>query len=807
MESADSSAPFGDMLRRFRKAAGLTQEELAERAHLSRNAVNALERGARLSPRRDTVTLLANALALSDDNQSILLTAAHRRRPSMVGQLAAAHASFPDAGNLPVPAQAETGARSTHLPVPPTPLIGREREVEQATALLHRRDVRLLTLTGPGGVGKTRLALAVANACSDLFADGTVFASLASLGEPGLLAEAIAHAVGAPGDQHPEEAIIFHVRERHLLLVLDGIEHLLATAPLLATLLAACPHLSLLVTSRITLRLRSEHVLPVPPLRLADADAPLPVLAATPAIVLFVTRAQSMLPEFALTAENAAAVAAICRRLDGLPLALELAAARLRLLSPQALLARLEQRLPTLVDGARDLPERQRTLRATLRWSFDLLPFDAQGIFRRFSVFAGGATPEAVVAVCAPDRQSASSDVDALEGLAALVDHSLLRQVEPATGMGERRFRMLETIREFADELLAASGERTATQQAHASYQTSLVELAEPALYGPNQASWMERLDAEVNNFRAALRWTCDAEERELGLRIAGSLWYFWFSRGYLREGRTWYDRLLTTADGATERAPVAPAVLAKALGGAAWLAYVQTDYDQAILRADESLALARALGEETLCVIALSSLGCVALDRADYDHAMPLLEESLTRARAAADSWGMAVALINLGLLTGLRGDYGRARELLEESLALGRARGDVHNIAYALDNLGTFAVAQGDYGRARELLEESLPLHRNIGDIAGAAEGIEDMARIAAALDAPSHAAQLLGAAESLRNASGAVRPLYLRTPVEGTITDVCGALGRETFETMWAEGGALSFEQAIAAALTSC
>jgi predicted ATPase len=618
------------------------------------------------------------------------------------------------------------------------------------------------------------------------------------------------------GGRRPEEALAAHLRDRHLLLVLDNVEHLLPAASLLAGLLAACPCLVILATSRALIQVRGEHTLPVPLLPTPSSTA-LPAtadglptllevqaLAAFPAVALFVERAQAVWPEFALTPENAGDVTAICRRLDGLPLALELAAASIRLLPPHALLARLERRLVTLTGGARDLPERHQTLRAALAWSYDLLPDAEQALFRRFSTFAGGATLEAVETVGAlkENGDGPAEDEDALEALAALVDHSLLRFVREAAG--EPRYEMLETIREYASDLLTASGERDATGRSHAAHYLALAEVADAALHGPQQAAWLKRLEADVDNLRTALRWAYERGESALGLRLAWHLWYFWFARGYLREGQGWLESFLTM-DGTTGGSAVALTVRARALSGAALLAYIQTDYDRAVPLSEESLALCRELGDDMGCTIALTCLGCAALDQGDYKRSQPLLEESLARARAAADPWGITTSLMNLGLLTGLRGDYARAMELLEESVALGRARGDARNVAYALDNLSTLAVAHGDLARAQIMLEESLSLHRDLGYRTGAVEGVEDMARIAAALDHPGRAARLLGAAAALRTASGEARPPYLQAPIDAVVDSVRAALGTDAFDTAWTEGSALSIEQAIVAALT--
>jgi predicted ATPase/transcriptional regulator with XRE-family HTH domain/uncharacterized protein HemY len=700
-------ATFARLLRRYRLENGLTQEALAERARLSREAVSALERGERQYPRPDTVELLAEALELPDEERDALLAAATRPlRPR----------TDPPPTTMPagevVPAAPMIHA--PQLPVPPTSLLGRAEELANVRALLIEEGTRLLTLSGPGGVGKTRLALAVATTCRDAFADGVVFVPLASHTAPALLADTIAHAAGAheQGDRRPEEALVAHLRDRRLLLVLDNFEHLLPAAPLLAELLAACPCLTLLVTSRSILRLRGEQVLPVPPLPLPDATSSPAVeaLATAAAVALFLDRARAVWPEFALTPENAADVGAICRRLDGLPLAIELAAARIRLLPPRALLARLERRLPTLTGGPRDLPERQRTLCAALAWSYDLLSRAEQALLRRLSVFAGGATLEAVETVC---RLDSAQEADALEWLAALVDHSLLRQEEPESG--EPRLVMLETVRDYGLEQLAASGEREATEEAHARYYLALAEAAEPALRGPEQARWLERLDAEHDNLRAALGWAHDQREVDLELRLAGALWRFWWTRGYLNEGRRWLEAALTGGEQGSR------AARARALNGAGNLAELQGDYGRAAALHEEALALGRALGDKQSIARSLGNLGNLAQRQGNYERAAALYEEALALYRELGETASIAIALNNLGSVAFVQDDCGRAATLFEESLALYRMLGDKIGSAALLMGLGLVASRQANYGRAAALLEEGLTLQRKLGDRSG--------------------------------------------------------------------------------------
>jgi tetratricopeptide (TPR) repeat protein len=446
----------------------------------------------------------------------------------------------------------------------------------------------------------------------------------------------------------------------------------------------------------------------VPSLPLPAAPSPaVEVVAAAPAVALFVDRARAVWPDFALTPENAADVAAICRRLDGLPLAIELAAARIRLLPPRALLARLERRLPLLVGGARDLPERQRTLRAALAWSYDLLSAAEQVLLRRLSVFAGGATLDAVETVCLLDG---TLETDGLEWLAALVDHSLLRQED--ADAEEPRLGMLETIREYALEQLAASGEREATEEAHARYYLALAEAAEPALRGPEQARWLARLDAEHDNLRAALGWAQGRREGGLGLRLVAALWRFWYMRGYLSEGRSRLEAALVDA------APASPALRATALHGAGVLALQQGANGRAATFLEESLALYRTLGDRPGIANSLTSLGVVAYYQGDYGRAAALHEEALALKRELGDRWGIAISLASLGNVAQDRGDYGRAAALHEEALSLNRELGDRRGCAAALNNLGNMASERGEYERATYLYQESLALGRSLGD-----------------------------------------------------------------------------------------
>ena len=603
-------------------------------------------------------------------------------------------------------------SRPHNLPSQATPFLGREREVREIVALLQQHDVRLLTLTGPGGTGKTRLALQAAVDLLEDVPDGVFFVPLAPLTDPALVLPAIASALGLreDGGQPIAERLSRFIASKQLVLVLDNLEHVVASGPDVVRLLDTSPRLKILATSRVPLRLHAEQEYAVPPLGLPHRHSPLPPeqLTQFEVVRLFIDRAQAVRPDFVIDNANVSAVVEICHRLDGLPLAIELAAARIRILSTQELLARLEKRLPLLTGGARDAPQRQRTLRDAIAWSVDLLDADERMLFRHLGVFAGGATLEAVEAVTSPGENR-----NGLGALERLDVHSLLRQVVGKDG--ERRAVMLETIREFALEQLEASGEGEAVLRQHATYFRDVAAIAEPKLRSQEQLLWLARLEADHDNLRVSLEWAV-AHDADAALALAGDLAWFWHYRGFISEGRTWLDRTLTLTSGTSSPDRTA------ALLGAAALAAVQSDIAHSERLATEALRAAQYAGDRASDAYARLLLGLAARDRGDTEVAQQLLEDARSVAVEAGDRWTEAQSCLNLSGTPWNRGDYEETAALLEAALSAAEAAGDAWLITVARSVRGLLAADQGDHARAIALLEQAVAQQRVNQDPVGA-------------------------------------------------------------------------------------
>jgi len=782
----ETTASFGELLRQVRSAASLSQEELAQRSGLSVRGISDLERGARSAPRLETVRMLADALGVGQDDRSALLAAA---RPALLGGGGA------DRVRPALP----------FVPTPLTRLIGREVEIEALRTILQRDDVRFVTLTGAGGTGKTRLAIAVAAEMGDAFPDGIVFVDLSPLTDPTLVVPTIATSLGVREvvDQSLSETLSSFLTSKQLLLVLDNCERILAAAPDITTLLAACPGLSVLATSREPLHVRGEREFPVPPLPL-PATTPLLELgqfASAPAIALFVERAEESQPEFTMTTENMAAVAAICRRLDGLPLAIELAAARVKVLPPQALLVRLEHRLPLLTGGGRDLPARQRTMRDAIAWSYDLLSPDEQALFRRLAVFAGGFTLASAEAVAAADGRLA-----VLDGLVALVEQSLVRQM-PGAG-AEPRYQMLETVREFGLERLVSSGDADDARQRHAEHFLRVsADLMQASTILMDHAS-LTRVVAEHDNVRLALVWYDQHGEIDALLQLSSLLYGLWFSRGLYREGVQWVDRALERS----QRVP--SSTLIRALDGAGTLAIFQGDYVRATSFIEEGLALAQVLGDPSLMSEALTYAAFLAYRHRAFARAEELLAEARHILAGSAESepgalpfltLGGVVPFFHIGDLALVQGQFAQAATEYEEAIALFQAAGSETGLRDMQAGLAAVRYLTGDVPQAAALYGESLQQSHAMAFWPLVVSSLLGLAGIAIEVGDPVGGARLLGAAEGIASSLGAV--MYTRDyPVhDRVLATVRLALDEQRFANVRETGRALSIEVAIAEALT--
>ena len=679
---AVAASSFARLLRQHRLTHGLTQEELAERAGVSARAISDLERGLKRAPRASTVRLLADALQLGTDQAAALLAAAQG------GDQTQGHT-------------ADRPSARDNLPRQLSSFVGRQLQIAELVRQVERKP--LVTLVGPGGVGKTRLALEVAARVGPSAADGVYLVELVSLTEASLVPERLAAVLGIVGRARGTllATLADSIGRRQLLLVLDNCEHLVgACAQLTETLLQHCPQVRVLATSREPLGIGGEQVWPVAPLSLLDGA----VTHTSEAVQLFVERAAAAVPSFCLVDDNRQTVMEICARLDGIPLAIELAAARVKTLTPAQIVSRLDDRFQLLIGGSRTAPARQQTLQATVTWSYELLGVHDRHLFDRLAVFSGGWDLQAAEVVCAAPGLGRD---DVLNGLERLVDRSLV--------LAEHgRYRMLETLRQYANERLRDRNAIDALRERHAHYYLRLAEAAEPELKRADQAAWLERLTLEHDNLRAALRWSIDVGRSGVGLRLAVGLARFWEIRGHFGEGRRWFAELLRLPDSAQ----LDLSLRAAAVAHAGYLAYLQGDVAAAHPMLEEGLRLARIANAPTTVAFALFGLGQMWMMRRDYATARPLLTESLALARQLNDAWATARALSNVGTLAREEGDIDLARSLLEEGLAIAR-RGGERRIESSLQiSLAMIAYVTNDPTTAIAFLEASLATKRELGD-----------------------------------------------------------------------------------------
>jgi predicted ATPase/Tfp pilus assembly protein PilF len=688
-----------------------------------------------------------------------------------------------------------------NLPVLPSPLIGRDREVAEICDFLRRADLRLLTLLGSSGTGKTRLSLQVAVELAGEFEDGVYFVPLAPVGSAVLVASAIAQALSIKetGDRPLLEALQGHLAEREMLLILDNFEQLLEAVPLVANLLAAAPCLKILVTSHVGLGLPGEQLFPVPPLALPNPKRlpPLDELAHYPSIALFLVRAQVVHHDFALTAENAAAVAELCGCLAGIPLAIELVAAHCDSFTPVEMLAQVSERLAAERERTGEPLTHRQVLREALAWSYALLGPEDQALLARMGVFAGGCTLEAVSAVCNPEGDLT---IDVPAGTTLLLSKNLLVQEQWLSD--EPRYVMLDMVLQFSQARLADRGEVDQLRRSHAAYCLALAGQAEAGLTGADQEHWLQRLEDDLHNIRAALQWSSVHGEPATAVQLAGSLWRFWYIHGHLSEGRRWLSQALAAG---VARDPLMPVALrTKALTGASVLSFVQGDYPRAKAFAEQNLSIFRALDDQRGIANTLSNMGAMAVEQGDYATAGPLLTESLALRRALGDTWGIAVALNNLARVIEGQGDYAQAESLYIESLALFREMADKGNIVNPAMNLGWMMLAQGQHERAKHYFRESLGLSKDLGYQESIANSLQGFAYLAAAAGRPTEAARLIGVVEAMYTQSDIQLSPIERARYTRAVEAIRAQLDEDAYAVAWAEGQTMDVGMAVGSVL---
>lgn len=687
----------------------------------------------------------------------------------------------------------ESGGRLQDLPMQPTPFLGREREGLQLRRLLARDEIRLVTLTGPGGMGKSRLAFEVASGLRESYRDGVYHVLLSSIVDPLVVAAKIAHSLGVPesSERSDLEGIKEFLRDKHALLLIDNFEHLLPAAPVLSEILTYCPDMVIVVTSRAALRLRDEHEFMVPALPCPAPDLPAEKLSRNEAVRLFVDRAKSANPQFAPSEADLRSIAEICIALDGMPLAIELAAARSRLLTPQAMHERITKRLTLLTGGPRDLPARQRTLRATLDWDYEMLDAKEQEVFRRLAVFTGGFTLNA-----AADIVDVGSEDVVMEMVDSLVGKSLVMHWHREAP--EPRFAMLKTIREYAFSKLDEAGETPEAKARHAHYFTNLAELSVPEFRAADQVRWVQIIESEHDNMRSALRWAAEVNDKDLELRLAAALAHFWEFHAHLSEGQRWLESALS---GIHE---IPDALRADALDGAGNLARGQGEFKRAVSLFEEALTLRRRIGDQTALAVTLKNLGNLYTERGDHDQARGFYEECLDIRKQLGDERGVAEPLNNLGVLARIEGDWSRADTLYEEALELFRRFGDTQGIARALMNLGDVKVELGDVDGAARLIKESIALCVEMASTWDLADLFEELAYVAEKKSRSDEAARFYGAGEKIRDTLGAPLPPAEQEIYGRRLEETHQSLGANAFKLARDEGYTMELDAVVERAL---